>query len=63
MWLRISSNGTEMFMKKEPQDPETQYPHGGQLSRDRSDWILKYLELADRIIQAHMPQAREQEEA
>jgi hypothetical protein len=50
-------------MKQEPQHPETQQPHRGQASRDRSDWILKYLELADRIIQTHMPQAREQEEA
>jgi len=34
--------------------------HGG---KDRSDWIAKYLDLADKLIEPHVPPPGEREKA
>ena len=38
-------------MNREPEHQEK--PR--QVAHDRSDWIAKYLELADKILEIHMP--------
>ena len=40
-------------ISRQPQESRTH-------SADRLDWISKYLELADKIIQTHMPEGRDQ---
>jgi hypothetical protein len=50
-------------MKRELQQRESEHYGQNQGGADRSDWVSKYLELADKMIQTHMPPQREAEEA
>ena len=45
-----------LLMRTDSDKSKDQRDIPGQPSRDRLDWISKYLELADRIIENHAPE-------
>jgi hypothetical protein len=51
-------------MRIEQENSKNQRESNSQPTRDRLDWISKYLELADRVMENHPPErAKESSEA